>query len=153
MKRFVVLLILFISAVLVTGFPPTHAEEKKPEAACAVCTMKIEEKARNFSVVMPKTSSMEASDFDDVGCAVVYRNKECASRQSTFDSNAYAHDYESGAQIPLEKAFFVVKSGVQTPMGYAIIAFKSKEQAGKFAAEHGNASVLKWYQVVDLDIK
>lgn len=123
------------------------------ESTCRVCNMKITEKYKKFSVVMPKVSGMESSAFDDIGCAIAFRNKECATRQSTFDSNAFTYDYGTGEQIAMEKAFFVAGAGAWTPMGYDIVAFKDKEKAEKFVAEKGKGQVLKLYQLVDLDIK
>jgi copper chaperone NosL len=153
MKEIIFLSTFVLSSVLATGLTSAAAQEKKEEPRCAVCDMRILEKNRNFSVVMPKVPGMDPSAFDDAGCAVIWRNKECASRQSTFDSNAYTFDYETGGQVPVDKAFFVAEAGVWTPMGYEIIAFKEKAKAEAFIAGKGKGQLLKWYQVVDLPIK
>lgn len=120
--------------------------------SCKTCNGKIEEGGK-FSVRVPKVTGMESQAFDDIGCAVVSRNGECATRQSIFDSNAVVRDYITGEEIPAEKAYFVLKTGISTPAGYGIAAFKNKAEAEKFSAEHGQGKVVKWWELVDEKLK
>lgn len=115
--------------------------------------MKFTDAGKKFSVIMPRVPGMEGSSFDDIGCAVVWRNGECASRQSTFDSNAFTFDYLTGEQIALENAFFAVETGVKTPMGYDIVAFKDKPAAEKQVKSSGKGRIYKLFELVDLPLK
>jgi nitrous oxide reductase accessory protein NosL len=114
---------------------------------------KIDEAGRKFAVFLPKVSEMAAQSFDDIGCAVLARNEECAMRQSLFDSNAMVHDYLSGEQLPAEKAYFVLRTGVRTPRAFGIAAFKDRAEAEKFSAAHGRGTVVKWFELVDEKLK
>jgi hypothetical protein len=120
---------------------------------CGSSAAKIDEATRKFSVVLQKVSGMEDQAFDDIGCAVLSRNGECATRQGMFDSNAVAQDYSTGERVLVEKAFFVLRTDVRTPRGYGIVAFKDKAQAEGFSAEHGKGKVLKWFQLVDESLR
>src|SRR5512135_2057352 len=86
-------------------------------------TAKIDDTNRKFSVVLQKVSGMEDESFDDIGCAVVSRNNECAMRQGMFDSSAVTYDYQTGDPVPVEKAYFVLRTDVRTAHGYGILAF------------------------------
>ena len=110
---------------------------------------KIDEATRKFSVELRGASGMEDQSFDDIGCAVQSRNNECATRQGIFDSNARTWDHATGEQVPVEKAYFVLRTDVQTPKGFGIVAFKDKAQAEAFSEAHGKGKVIKWYQLVD----
>ena len=116
-------------------------------------TAKIDDTTRKFSVVLQKVSGIEDQAFDDIGCAVVSRNNECAMRQGMIDSNAVAYDYQTGDPVPVEKAYFVLRTDVKTTQGYGIVAFKDKAQAEDFSATHGKGKVVKWYQLVDETLK
>lgn len=130
-----------------------RADDRKKPSVCSECNMMVTEKNKKFSVVMPNVSGMGPSSFDDIGCAVNSRNKECATRQMTFDSNAIVYDFVTGEEVLAEKAFFTFKSSAWTPMGYGIVAFKDKVEAEKFAAEHGKVKVVKWFELVDERLK
>ncbi len=116
---------------------------------CGGATATIDETTRKFSVVLQKVSGMEDRSFDDIGCAVVFRNNECIMRQGVFDSTAAAYDYLTGEPVPVEEAYFVLRTDVKTPRGYHIVAFKDKSQAEGFSAAHGKGTVAKWLQLVD----
>lgn len=136
--------------VLVFAASVIAAEES---ATCRKCTMKLNEAGKKFAVIMPKIPGMESSSFDDIGCAIAWRNGECATRQSNFDSHALTHDYVTGEQIAMEKSFYAVGAGVKTPKGYDIAAFREKAAAEKLVAERGKGQVLKLFELVDLPLK
>ncbi len=104
-------------------------------------------------MVLQKVSGIEDQSFDDIGCAVLSRNNECAMRQGMFDSNAVAYDYQTGDAVPVEKAFFVLRTDVKTTRGYGIVAFRDRTQAEAFSAAHGKGKVVKWYQLVDESLR
>jgi hypothetical protein len=114
---------------------------------------KIGEGEKNFSVEVPKEAGLGAQSFNDIGCAVISRNGECATRQGMFDSGALTYDYQSGEQLPVEKAYFAMKTDVKTPKGFGIVAFKDKAEAEKFSAAHGKGKVVKWFEIVDEKLK
>lgn len=116
---------------------------------CGTGKAKITDANRKFSVELKKSSGMEDQSFDDIGCAVVSRNGECATRQGIFDGNAVVVDYLSGEAMPAEKAYFVLRTAIPTPRGYGIVAFKDKAHAEKFSREHGNGKIVKWFELVD----
>ncbi len=114
---------------------------------------KIDDAGRRFSVMTGKSSGMEAQSFNDIGCAVVSRNSECATRQGMFDDNAVVFDFSTGEQIRADKAYFVLRTGIATPQGYGIVAFKDRAEAEKFSAAHGKGKVVKWFELVDEKLK
>ena len=151
MKRSVFPFILSLALIVAMALT-VRADEKIKPAVCSVCNMKISETGKLFSVVLPNVAGMGPASFCDIGCAVISRNNECATRQMTFDSNAIVYDLSTGDAVPAEKAFFAFKSSFRTPMGYGIVAFKDKDQAEKFAAEHGKVKVVRWFELVDMKL-
>jgi len=143
---------LFSSILIIAMVTAGRADDQKKPAVCSVCNMKVSEAGKKFSVELPNVSGMGPASFCDIGCALISRNSECATRQSTFDSNAIVYDLMTGEQVPAEKAFFAYKSSFRTPMGYGIVAFKDKAEAEKFAAEHGKAKVVRWFELVDMKL-
>ena len=108
-----------------------------------------EDAGGKFAASLPRVSEMAARSFDDIGCAVIARNEECVMRQELFDANAVVRDYLTGEQIVVEKAFFVLRTGVRTPRNFGIVAFKERAEAEKFSASHGKGKVVKWSELVD----
>ena len=140
--------LILLCALVAAG----SADDQKKQPACSVCNMKVSEAGKNFSVLLPNVSGMGPASFCDIGCAIISRNGECATRQMTFDGNAIVYDLVTGETVLTEKAFFAYKSSFRTPMGYGIVAFKDKVQAEKFAAEHGKVKVVRWFELVDLKL-
>ena len=110
---------------------------------------KIGEGEKKFSVLLAKAAGMAAQSFNDIGCAVISRNSECATRQNAFDDGAKTYDYRSGEELPVDKAYFLMQSGEKTPRGFGIVAFKDKAEAEKFAAARGKGKVVKWFELVE----
>lgn len=117
-------------------------EGAKDLALCKQCNMKIEESQKRFSVVDAK--SPEKAAFDDIGCALLWREDLCASKLMRFESNAEVFDYYTAEPVIIEDAYFVIDSGVKTPMEYGIIAFKNKQGAERFVAETGKGKVVTY---------
>lgn len=114
---------------------------------------KIGEGEKKFSVEVPKAAGLGEQSFNDIGCAVISRNSECAMRQSMFDGGAVTYDYQTGEQVPVEKAYFTMNTDVKTPKGFGIVGFKDKAEAEKFSAAHGKGKVVKWFELVDEKLK
>jgi len=151
MKKIFTLVIGIVTVVMLTG-SFTQALDTNKEPVCGKYNESTGVEGKKLAVIMPKAPGMEASSYNDIGCAVRARNEECATRQGMFDSNAKAHDYRTGEEIAVEKAFFVLTKDLRTPAGYGVAAFKEQAQADAFAVEH-KAKVVKWYQIVDEKLK
>lgn len=144
MKRYYLFTGLLLAAVLSCSpimLYPARAEAAPP-AVCSVCNMNIEESNKRFSVVDAKSN--EKAAFDDIGCALIWREELCASKLMSFESNAEVFDYNTAESVAIENASFVVESGVKTPMGYDIIAFRDKQSAERFVAEAGKGNVVPY---------
>jgi copper chaperone NosL len=125
------------------------AQDRSSGPSCSQCNNRLSEAEKRFSVVLKKIPGMGPSSYDDIGCAVISRNSECATRQMMFDGSSVAHDYLTASEVPVETAYFVFKTDVSTPRGYGIVAFKDKAQAEQFAAEQGKGKVIRWFELVD----
>lgn len=115
---------------------------------------------------MECTQSMEITDvrygvnaevgvdvsFSDIGCAVIWRNLQCAMDQMEFDASSLAHDYNTQEEIEMKNAHYALEAGIETPMGYGIAAFKNREDAEKFVAEKGG-KVLSYNELLELELK
>lgn len=142
-------LYLAIVVLAFLSFPLTD-RALADDPACQGARVKISEENRRFSVLVPVSSGLGgARVYEDIGCAVIARNEECAMRQSMFDRAALAHDYRSGAEFAVEKMYFVLKTGVKTPGGSGLVAFSEKVAAETFSSRQGKGKVLKWYELVD----
>lgn len=109
---------------------------------CGESGILLGEETKRFSVTQSNVA--KPVSYNDIGCAMIWRDNQCTAIQTTFDSTAVAVDYLDGEEIPIDKAYFVRGSGVETPMGYGVIAFKSKERAERFVAEHPEGTVLTY---------
>lgn len=92
--------------------------------------------------------------FDDIGCAVTWRDKQCATDQASFDGSAKAHDYLTGAEVLFVNAYFVRAPGIiNSPLGYGIVAFAERASAEKFAADKGAGKPITFSELVALGLK
>jgi len=149
MKRF--LIILFSLSLLSTL---VQAEETKKGAIpriCALCNMTITDEGIKFSV--SDTKSLQKVAFDDIGCALLWRDQQCATMQDSFDSNAIVHDYYTSETVGISDAVYVIDSGVKTPMGYGILAFKSKDGAERFLREFQKGKILTYQELLMIKLK
>lgn len=148
MKRSLILIIfifLFTFSVL--------AEEVKKGLVplCTSCNMPILDKNIKFSV--SDTESLQKVMFDDIGCALIWRDQQCATMQDSFDSNATTYDYYTSEPVRLSDAFYVIQSGVNTPMGYSIIAFKNRNRAEGFLKESKKGRILSYQELLQIKLK
>jgi hypothetical protein len=142
------LILPFLLLTILTG--PSTADDK----GCPPPGFNIKEETKRFSLLVPKSANLGNDQaYDDIGCAVMSRNEECATRQGMFDTAALAYDHFTGAEYPAEKMYFVLKTDVKTPRGFGIVAFGDKAEAEKFSAVHGKGKVIKWFELVDEKLK
>jgi hypothetical protein len=144
-KAFILLTAL---VVLAAGL---GAAEKQLPSSCKRCNMRCDAADRKFLVTVAE--GMEASVFDDIGCALEWREGECAMRTSAFDGNARVHDFRTGEPVLIEQSFFVHAAGLTTPMGYDIAAFKNKEDGETLVRENGRGTVLTFNQLCSVKLK
>ncbi len=137
--------------VLVWTASVVEAAEKKAPTKCEVCGMKIAAANQKLSVLV--TEVLPPMAFDGIGCAIIWRDGECAMRQEAFDDNARAHDHESGTSIAMAKAAYVRGAGIKTPMGHDVLAFASKDKAEAFAAKQGKGEVLSYDDLIMLEFE
>lgn len=126
-------------------FLPLVFTDAGSEGITCTKTMKITDV--KFSV---KGSANGEVSVNDIGSAVVQRNAFCAMEMVEFDNTAEAHDYFTEEAVTLRDSFFVVDSGVKTPLDYGILAFKDKESAEKFISEKGRGKVVTFDELVNL---
>lgn len=140
---------LLLALVFITS--GAQAAPKEAPTVCKKCDGKISAENGKFSVTC--TEGLEASAWDDIGCAMAWRDGECAMRMSAFDSNALVHDYHTGEPIKIELAFFVKGGGVKTPKDHDIAAFKSKEGAVAFKKNQEQGKVLTYLELCEMQWK
>ncbi len=142
MTRLVAGLALAVLAVIggVVFLWPTQRTGTEPinygRDACAHCRMRISQpgfagELRDRSGVLTK--------YDDIGCllrAMLAMHREVPE--------AWVEDHDSGDLIPLLSATLVHAGGVETPMGYGIVAFRDGSTAKAFAeSRHGEMTTLE----------
>lgn len=88
--------------------------------------------------------------FSDIGCAVIWRSLQCVRDQMKFDDAAVVRDYGTGREVPMEEAFFVINSGLQTPMGHGVAAFGKREEAESFVSENARGRVLTYAGLLEM---
>jgi len=141
-------LLLFLAALFAVSL---YAAEKTRPTTCRQCGMKIAEQDLKFAVYV--LEGIEATAFDDIGCAVLWYNNECAMRQAAFDSNAFAHDFVSGEPVIAEKAVYVVCSDLKTPMNYGIAAFKTRALADAYCAGRKQCTEKSYNELMSMKLK
>lgn len=145
---------ILISLIALTLFyNMSLAQEVKKEVAqiCATCNMRISDENIRFSV--SDTKSLQKVMFDDIGCALLWRDQQCATMQDSFDSNAITHDYYTSEAVNVSDAFYVIDSGVKTPMGYGILSFKTKDDAERFVIDQKKGKVLSYQELLLIKLK
>lgn len=95
--------------------------------SCDICHMGI----RDASLAAEVLIDGKPMKFDDIGCMVIY-----LQQHKNIDA-AFVHAYDSKEWIDFQKSYFVHDSSIESPMGYGIAAFLTKQAAEKFANKHG----------------
>lgn len=147
-SQFKIVLLLLLILMCASG---ALAAAKEAPTTCKKCNMKIPAENRKFSVTC--TEGMESSAWDDIGCALSWRDGECAMRMSAFDNNALVYDYHTLEPIKIEQAFFVKGGGVKTLMGHDVVAFTKKEDADAFVKKQEQGKRLTYQELSELQWK
>jgi len=140
--------VISVLAVLAIGL--SFGADRSDLSECARCGKAMDPDSR-FSVVQKGTSKPAA--FDDIGCALLWREDQCISIQMTFDGTARAYDYYSGEEVLMKDALFVRSASLHTPAGYGIAAFSTREGAEKFLKEKGGEKVLTFDELLLLNLR
>ena len=111
------------------------------EESCDRCRMIISEK--RFAAAY-RTDDGILRKFDDLGCAVLHR-----AEQNEQVRQFWVYDYGETAWLDKTAAFFVSSRDLLTPMGYGIIAVKTKTQAQDLA-ENNNGQIVEFDQLQHL---
>ncbi|MCK4911214.1 MAG: nitrous oxide reductase accessory protein NosL [Thermodesulfovibrionales bacterium] len=112
-----------------------------PAMAGESCKMNMEIADALFSVVGDIGVPVQ---FSDIGCTVLMRDEMCAMEQIGFDESAVVKDFSTGEETPMSTAYFVVASGVETPLGSGVIAFANRDSAEKFVSDMGKGEVMDY---------
>jgi copper chaperone NosL len=107
----------------------TPPEIRYGEDTCQRCLMIINETRFAASYV---TGTGDVRLFDDIGEMFAYVD-EVPENVIVF----WVHDYDTEEWIKGKAAHYVAADGLQTPMGFAIVAVSTPERAERLAAETG----------------
>ena len=119
--------------------------------SCKTCKKAIEADMKQFSVVQREVA--KPLTFNDIGCALIYREKQCSSRQMVFDSSTRVFDYNDGEELPIDSAYFVKSDVLKSPAGYNYAAFKDENSAEAFLKEKGGEKVFSYEDLQMLEWK
>jgi len=89
------------------------------------------------------TAEGEARRFDDVGEMLVFM-----ARNPEATASIWVHDVNSAAWLPAEEAWFVMNSGLRTPMGTGIAVLADEQSARALAFDQPAAVVLTFSEIV-----
>lgn len=144
---------LFIATALgLLSALPSLAETKKvinPEDF-RTCSQEMEITDIQFS---SRASMGLELAFDDIGCAVIWRNIQGALDQTVFDAKATVRDFNNLSTVIMSEAFYVLdKKKLSTPLGFGIAAFKEKKAAKSLIKKNGSGTLLTFYELIKLDL-
>ena len=143
-KRYLVFMAALLTMLFVASAYPVDYPDN-----CAVCGMKVKKEDKKFSA----RNIVESlpNSFDDIGCAFMQKKRLCAMDQIEFDNSSIAYDYYTEEEVTMFDAFYVIDSGIKTPMNYDIVAFKDKKSAEKFVAERGKGRIIKFAEAEKIE--
>lgn len=99
---------------------------------CSACGMLISEARFAAATVL---ANGEARKFDDIGEMMVYH----MDHPNEVVEAWFVHDYGTEEWVRGETAFFVMASGIDSPMGSGVAAFADEGEAEALAQEYGVA--------------
>lgn len=92
--------------------------------------------------------------FDDIGCAVIWRNLQCALDQASFDQKATVRDFNDLSILIMSESYYVMDSQrLKTPIGFGIAAFKDKKSAAGYISSKGYGKLLEYRELIRLNLK
>jgi len=144
--KYITLLITLLSL----SAPVSQAVANDSLGQCAANLTTITDANRKFAVTQEDTS--KPVSFDDIGCAIRYRDKQCTTRQMIFDGSVSVYDFNSGEKLSINDAYFVHTDSLVTPKNYGIAAFKNEASAKRFVADNAG-KVLSFDELIGLDLQ
>ncbi len=143
MKKLISVLIIFISIFIGCSSEANKNEPPKiilGQDPCDYCSMLINE--YKFSSALWLENG-EAKRFDDIGCMINFIQKTDKKVLKTW-----VYDFHSKKPVEAEEAYYVVSKEIVTPMGFGIAAFKSKNEAEKYAGKN-NTEVINFNKLTN----
>lgn len=148
MRRLRVVLPVFVLGLVLLGACSQAADTSQPpeiaygQDVCDNCNMLISEE--KFASAY-WTADGEARRFDDMGEMLTYMKSNPEEIASTW-----VHDVNSAEWLAAEDAFFVMNSGVSTPMGTGIVACSTEAEAQALAYGQDGAMVLTFAELMSM---
>lgn len=132
------IILLAITTMAFTACKPTGPEPiKLNKDNCDHCKMTISDGKTAAELI---TNKGRVYKFDDMRCLLDYKTE---NKQVEF-KEIYINDYlAENILIPAQSAFYIKSDQIKSPMNGNIAAFKTKEDANKYATKYGVA-VLDW---------
>lgn len=128
-----------------------YAAGGQSDSACVKHSFKEVKTVTHFSLTHRPTTKKIL--YDDIGCGLKWRKKQCSSIQMSFDSSAIVYDFNTLAEIVVRKATFVMSTDIKTPMGSGLIAFTNSADAEAFISGHsGGGKKLSYEELILLDL-
>lgn len=121
--------LLGTAAMLLAGCGPKEVRPAEifPEDNCSQCRMAISDQSFASEIV----TADEVFKFDDIGCLEKFRD----GIQPAMIIAAFVKDYDTKEWVRRERAY-VVRTGLQTPMGSGLAAFSDSLRALKMLVGH-----------------
>lgn len=113
------------------------------------CKMNMEITEKLFSVTGDMGTPVQLAD---IGCTPAMFQEMCAMEQTGFNDTATVFDYVTGEEINMSAAWFVVGSGVSTPLGSDIVAFADLEGAENFVENQGAGRIIRYDELLDMEV-
>lgn len=116
-------------------------------ARCSVCGMFVE-KYPNWLVSL-KTSDGEIKYFDGVKDMMVFyfAPQKYGAKAGATVGEIMVVDYYSLSPVEARKAFYVVGSDINGPMGHEFIPFNSRGDAESFSNDHQGRNILTFEEI------
>lgn len=138
---------LMLGLVVLSGCRQAVDISQPPEInygqdVCDNCNMLISEE--KFASAY-WTADGEARRFDDLGEMLSYMQAN-----SEEIASVWVHDVNSAEWLPAEDAYFVMDSGLTTPMGTGIVACASEAEAQALAYGQDMATIMTFDEVLSM---
>lgn len=139
-----VLFLWLLAALALGACGAVPASAKPPDIrygqdVCDQCRMIISEEN---TAAAYWTSNGEARRFDDIGGMFLYQREHDEAVAAYW-----VHDSISGDWLKAEAATFVLNAGLQTPMGFGLVAFADAAKADALAFGEEGARVLSFAEL------
>lgn len=144
--------IVLIAGLISYSFTALSAEKKPPinpsrNDKCPVCGMFVYKYPDWTAQILFKDGSYAV--FDGAKDMIKYylNIKRYSSRKTSDIEAMYVKDYYSLDYIEARKAFYVIGSDIQGPMGKELIPFEKESEAKVFMKDHRGQKVLTFQEI------